>query len=139
MRARRAIACLCLLGVGACGGREDHVNGERPPSSINVTAAIIDGRILVSPRRFGAGPIRLIVTNQTDSARAVRFETDAVGGGRPAITQTTAPIAPSATATLELDVRRGRYAIATADGDVAPAKVTVGAPRPSAQGDLLLP
>ena len=62
-----AVALAGLLGLPACGEGEDHVNRERPAASINVTAAIIDGRVIVSPRRFGAGPIRLLVTNQTGS------------------------------------------------------------------------
>lgn len=143
MRARRAICCAFalagLLGLPACGEEEDHANRERPAASISVTAAIIDGRVEVSPRRFGAGPIRLIVTNQTASAQALTFETDEVGGGTGGITQTTEPIIPSGTATLEVDVREGDYAISTDDGGIRPATVKVGKPRPSAQNDLLLP
>jgi hypothetical protein len=143
MRVRRAICCAFglagLLGLPACGEQEDHVNHERPPASINVTAAIIDGRIHVSPERFGAGPIRLIVTNQTKSAQALTFETDEVGGDSGGITQTTAPIDPSGTTTLEADVREGEYAVSTADAAIEPAHVQVGAPRPSAQNQLLLP
>jgi hypothetical protein len=143
MRARRATGCAAalagLLGLPACGEEEDHVNRERPPASINVTAAVIDGRINVSPSRFGAGPIRLIVTNQTGSAQKITFETDEVGGSS-GVTQTTAPINPSGTATLEVDdVREGDYAISAAGSDIEPASVKVGAPRPSAQSDLLQP
>jgi hypothetical protein len=143
MRARRAIcsafALAGLLGLPACGEEEDHANRERPAETVSVTAAIMDGRVLVSPRSFGAGPIRLIVTNQTASAQALTFETDEVGGATGGITQTTEPIIPSGTATLEVDVREGDYAISTDDGGIKPAKVKVGRPRPSAQNELLLP
>ena len=144
MRARRAtswaLAVAGLLGLAACGEEDDHVNRERPAASITVTAAVIDGRINVSPRSFGAGPIRLIVTNQTDAALKITFETDEVGGNSPGVTRTTAPIGPSATATLEVDdVREGDYAISAADGDIEPVSVKVGAPRPSAQNELLQP
>ena len=138
MRARRAIACaLALSGaLAGCGQDEDHVNDERPASSINVTAAIIDGRINVSPEQFGAGPIRLIVTNQTDSEQAVTFAT---GGSDSGITETSDPIIPSGTTTLEVDVTEGDYEITTEGGGIRPAGVTVGAARPSAQDQLLLP
>jgi hypothetical protein len=140
MRARRSSACALALagaaGLAACGQEEDHVNRERPASTINVTAAIIDGRINVSPESFGAGPIRLIVTNQTDAAQAVTFET---GGDSPGITETSEPINPSGTATMEVEPREGDYAISADDGAIKPASVTVGAPRPSAQDQLLQP
>jgi hypothetical protein len=126
MRAPLALSCALALAA-------------RPAASINVTAAIIGGRVEVSPERFGAGPIRLIVTNQTQSAQALTFETDEVGGDNPGITRKTAPIDPSGTATLEVDVRRGDYAISTEDGGIQPATVKVGAPRPSSQNELLLP
>lgn len=139
---RRAIGCALALaglaGLAACGD-EDRVNGERPAASVNVTAAIIDGRINVSPDSVGAGPISLIVTNQTASAQALTFETDEVGGDNPGMTETTEPINPSGTATLEVDVREGDYAISAEDADIRPATVKVGAPRPSAQDELLLP
>jgi hypothetical protein len=143
MRARRATCCALALtglaGLAACGDVEDHANRPRPAASINLTAAIIDGRINVSPDSLGAGPVRLIVTNQTESAQELTFETDEVGGASGGITESTKPINPSGTATLEVDVREGEYALSAADDAIRPAAVKVGAPRPSAQDQLLLP
>jgi hypothetical protein len=116
----RATACALagLIGLAACGDDDDHANRARPASSINVTAAIIDGRIHVSPERFGAGPIRLIVTNQTDRTQAVTLET---AGDSPGITRSSGPIDPSSTATLEADVQQGEYAVSTDDDAIPPA------------------
>src|SRR5215218_2052700 len=100
MRIRCALALAAALGIAGCG-EEDPANRDRPAASINVTAAISDGAIHVSPRRFGAGPIRLIVSNQMPSAQQLTFQT---GGDAPGITQTTAPIDPHGAATLEVDV-----------------------------------
>jgi hypothetical protein len=137
MRIRCALAVAAAAGVAGCGEDDDHANRDRPATTINVTAAITDGRVHVSPRSFGAGPIRLIVSNQMPSAQAVTFET---GGDAAGVTETTEPIGPNGTATLEIhDVTEGDYAIATDDGEVRPATVQVGAPRPSAQDQLLLP
>jgi hypothetical protein len=136
---RRRTACALALGsslgLPACGG-PDHENRERPPASITVTAAIGEERIRVSPRRFGAGPIRLVISNQTASAQELTFETT---GDEAGLTETTAPINPSGTATLELDVTQGAYSMMTADDGVRPAAVSVGAPRESAQNELMLP
>ena len=136
MRMRCALVVAATVGVAGCGGDDDHANRERPPAAINVTAAIADGRVHVSPRSFGAGPIRLIVSNQMPSAQAVTLET---GGGESGVTQTTEPITPARTGTLEVDVPEGDYEISTDDRKVEPAAVTVGAARPSAQNELLLP
>jgi hypothetical protein len=140
MRIGRVTGCALALGVLAiagCGGGHDRVNRPRPAASISVTAAIAGGRIHVSPGRFGAGPIRLIVSNQTASAQAVTFETD--GSAAPGITQTTAPISPAGTTTIEVDVQQGRYELKAADAGIRPAAVSVGTARPSAQSELLQP
>jgi hypothetical protein len=136
MRMRWALVVAAAAGIAGCGDDDDHANRERPPAAINVTAAISDGRIHVSPRSFGAGPIRLIVSNQTTSAQAVTLET---GGGGSGITGTTGPITPAGTGTLAVDVPEGDYELSTDDRKVEPATVQVGAPRPSSQNDLLLP
>jgi hypothetical protein len=136
MRMRCALAVATAVGVAGCGGGEDRDNRERPPAPINVTAAIAGGRIHVSPRSFGAGPIRLIVSNQTTSAQALTLET---GGGESGVTGTTGPITPAGTGTLEVDVRAGDYELSTDDRKVEPAAVKVGAGRSSAQNELLLP
>jgi hypothetical protein len=136
MRIRCALAFAAAVGIAGCGEDEEHANRERPPTTINVTAAIADGQVHVSPRRFGAGPIRVIVSNQMPSAQALTFET---GGDASGVTQTTEPIVPNGTATLEVDVTEGDYEVLTDDDKVQPAAVKVGAPRPSAQNELLLP
>ena len=135
MRIRCALGVAAAIGIAGCGD-EDHANRQRPAASINVTAAIAEGRVHVSPRTFGAGPIRLIVSNQMPSAQAVTFET---GGDASGITATSAPITPAGTGTLEVDVPEGRYEVSTDDRRVRPATVRVGAARASAQNDLLEP
>jgi hypothetical protein len=135
MRIRCALAVAAAAGIAGCGD-EDHANRERPPATINVTAAIADGRIHVSPREFGAGPIRLLVSNQTASAQEVTFETAGDASGS---TQTSAPIGPQGAGTLEIDTTEGEYELSTGDGGIRPVAVKVGAPRPSAQNELLQP
>jgi hypothetical protein len=142
LRAVRSRPFLCwalaLAFTGCAADERERSERERPPSPIVVTAAVIDGRVHVSPRSFGAGPIRLIVTNQTGRAHAVTLETEDVREG-PGITRSTRPIEPRDTATLAVDVPRGAYLLHTASRKIAPARLSVGAKRPSAQSDLLLP
>ena len=129
-----ALALAAALALTACGAQ--HENRDRPPAPITITAAIREQRVKVSPHTFGAGPIRIIISNQTGSAQELTVETAGKASG---VTRTTAPIIPDGTATLELDLTEGDYAVSTGDDGVAPAAVQVGAPRPSSQNDLLLP
>jgi hypothetical protein len=130
-------ALAVVASISGCGSENTAYHNEpRPPSPINVTAAITNQRIEVSPRAFGAGPIVLIISNQSSDAQAVTFETD---GGEAGIRQTTSAINPSGTAQLQIEVRQGRYSLSVEDHRIRPASVHVGKQRPSAQNDLLQP
>jgi hypothetical protein len=130
---------LALVGVAGCGGGGDYANKPRPPAPINVTAAISNARVSVSPQRFGAGPIVLIISNQSNSAQKVTFETDELGGSQPGNKFNTTPINPRGTATLKVNVRQGNWKLSASDGGIRAAAVSVGRERKSAQGDLLQP
>src|SRR3954451_9806050 len=98
-----AAALMVAIAAAGCGGDDGHPNESRPPSPINVSAAITEARVAVSPRRFGAGPIVLIVSNQTEQARSVTFETDEIDGSGPGVRETTSPINPAGTARIQLE------------------------------------
>lgn len=139
-------AALAALGVTAalvagCGGGDSgYKNSPRPASPIVVTASISDKRVSVSPRRFGAGPVSVIVTNQTSAAQKVTLETESgAASPAPGLRQRTAPISPQDTATLKLDVKPGRYRVHVDGGGIRAATVHVGKERASAQNDLLAP
>ena len=145
-RARRtsclAVAVAIGLGVpvSGCGGDDDgYANEPRPPAPITISARIGDDRVSVSPREFGAGPITLIVSNQTERAQELTLQTDEIGGDAPGIEQNSGPINPGDTASLKADLRTGTYRIGV-DGDgIQGARLSVGDERPSAQNELLQP
>jgi hypothetical protein len=145
LRYRRAVRRARLLALGAvaagavgCGER-GRVNAERPPASVNLTAAVLRDRVLLSPRAVGAGPIVLIVSNQSGRTRSVTLETQELGGTEAGIRASTGPIAPRGTGTLQVDARTGRYRVRVGGARIRPARLLVGRPRPSAQDELLLP
>lgn len=126
--------------IAGCGGEDDdYANNPRPPAPINVTAAITDRAISVSPSEFGAGPVVLIISNQTDAAQTVTLETNEIGGASAGVKQTTSPINPAGTATLKIDLSTGTYEVSAESASIDPAELTVGEPRESAQNDLLQP
>jgi len=66
-------------GGGYSGGGSSYKNNLRPPAPLNITASVSNAGIAVSPGAFGAGPIVLIVTNQTGASQEVTFESDELG------------------------------------------------------------
>jgi hypothetical protein len=143
---RQAAVAACALAaavaLGACGGaNHKYANAERPASPIVISASIDDTSVQVSPKRFGAGPITLIISNQSTSSQQVTLETATQPGddgpGEKAIE--TGPISPRETASVKGDVKQGTYALRVGGDGVRAAKITVGKPRPSAQNDLLQP
>ena len=134
-----AVSAAGVLGaLAGCGGEADYANKPRPAAPINVTAAISDKRISISPKKFGAGPVVFIVSNQTGDERTLTLQTEELGGDKPGIKRSSDPIAPRGTGTLKADVREGSYAISVGDG-LSPASLEVGPARKSAQDELLAP
>jgi hypothetical protein len=133
------LAGAVLLAAGCGDDDPGSTSGERPPVPIIITASISTEHVSVSPRRFGAGPITLIVSNQTGASQRVTLESDDTPGAGPGVRQQTAPINPRDTARLEADVQPGRYRVAVEGGGIDAATVSVGARRESAQNQVLLP
>ena len=144
-RQRRALVvatagAIAALAIAGCGGDDErYADRPRPPAPINIVASISNDGITVSPRRFGAGPITVLVTNQTGAAQRLTLESvDRIGEG-PGIAQETSPINPRDTARLSADVRPGRYRLQVDAGDIRGARLTVGPRRPTSQNELLMP
>jgi hypothetical protein len=137
MRARPIVLAVLLPALAAgCGDESTHANDDRPASAINVTASIVDGELNVAPRRFGAGPVRFLVTNQGTEAVRLTFETSGSAAGR---TARSPSIAPDSVATLQADPEQGEYELRASDRRIEPVAITVGAPRASGQDELLQP
>ena len=137
-RQRRMLtaAALAVLAASGCGGGAARPNEDRPPVPITVTASVSPDRVSVSPRRFGAGPVSLVVANLTDTAQRVTLETAGAAAG---IRTRSGPIDPRDTAELRADLRTGRYTVRVTGGGIRAATLRVAGRRPSAQNDLLQP
>ena len=132
-----ALAAVSTFGLAACGGDDDdYANTPRPPAPIVLTAAISAKEVSISPAKFGAGPVSLIITNLTDSPQEVTFESDGSSAG---FTQSTSPINPRDTATLKADVPEGDAVVKVSSDGIKQASVAVGPKRESAQNELLQP
>ncbi|MBA2348443.1 MAG: hypothetical protein H0V81_09120 [Solirubrobacterales bacterium] len=125
-----------VLVAAGCGESESYSNDPRPPSPIVLTASINKDAVSVSPTSFGAGPVSLVITNQTSAAQEITFGTS---GGSAGFEQQTGPINPGDTATLKAVVPRGSATVKVQSDGIDPAELKIGAERASAQNELLQP
>lgn len=121
--------------LAGCGSTSHYANAPRPPELLNLTAAVANGRVVVSPNRIGAGPVAVIVANETQAPQQVTLSSAQPG----VLREQTAPINPGGTATLRAVIQPGRYSVATQDSTIRGATIHVGAKRASTQNTLLLP
>ncbi len=126
------------LGAVGCGG-EDFANAPRPPSAVDLSAVITEEAVSISPRREGAGPIRMTISNQTDRAHTITLEGEDV-------IERTAPIQPQDTATIQKTLTSGTYEVRAGssravdiEDQVRPATLTIGTERQGSDRELLLP
>jgi len=129
------MAATALFAAG-CGGERSYLNDERLPAQIILTATISPDEVSVSPERFGAGSVSLVIANQTAAAQQITFETTGGDGG---FKQQTGPINPGDTATLKADVTEGEVTVRVQGDGIDPAVLTVGAARAGARDELLQP
>lgn len=138
MRMLGALSAATLLA--ACGSSDSYDNASRPPSPVNLAVSVTGDQVRISPERVGAGPVVLLVSNQSNRSRDLTLS-GAQGAGGSCVTAETSsgPIAPQGVARLPVDLVQGTCEVGVADGGARPARLTVGAPRRSAQDDLLQP
>ena len=123
--------------VAGCGGGDKFKNEARPPTPVQLTGVITDRGVTISPKRVGAGPVILTVSNQTDTAHTITLE----GNDKK---DTVGPVNPLGTAKLQQTLEEGNYTVkvgskqATANF-IPPGELTVGPSRPSSSDELLLP
>jgi hypothetical protein len=118
--------------MSSCGG-DDNRKANRPPVPINISVQLGARKVSVSPAKFGAGPITLLVANQSGASQTVTID-------GPRVRQSIGPINPQDTATLKVTVGSGDYTVSTDEtARLRPARLRVGPKRPSGQNTLLLP
>jgi hypothetical protein len=134
IRALAAVAAV-LLGVvaGGCGSDDEARSDERPPVPLNISINLDEEGITASPDKFGAGPITMLVSNQSGASQTLTID-------GPRLRRSVGPINPQDTATVRLRVQPGEHTVSAGESaGLREATLAVGPERPSAQNDLLLP
>jgi hypothetical protein len=134
---------LAAFVLSACG-EDDFANEPRPAAPLDLSGVITEQRVTVSPSDPGAGPILLTISNQTEMSHRVTLEGEGDDGTE--ISETTGPINPLDTATIQQSLPEGEYSVtANSDGasgtvgGIRPDRLVVGPGRGSASDELQLP
>lgn len=135
MRGRSAVA-LAALATGAvlaagCGS-EDFPNEPRPAAPVELSALVDDGKVLMAPREVGAGLATVTISNQADDDVVLSFD-------GPGEDRETSQIPAGGVSSIKLALEQGDYVVEPDVSTIASGNLAVGAPRESAQNELLLP
>ncbi len=130
-------AVVGMLFLSGCGDDDEFENEPRPPIPVQLSGVITDSKVSVDPDELGAGPIVLIVSNQTDEAHTVTLEGP---NGR----EEVGPINPQDTGRIQYNLDQGTYEVRAGsdeatEREIEPARLQVGPKRPSSSDDVLLP
>lgn len=153
-------AAASAVGLAACAEDGDYRNCLRPPSTVYLDATITERSVSLSLTELGAGPVVLIVINQSGASQVATLEADELASGpgprktsttsaegcppaqelRTGLRQSTGPINPKDTAELKVVVREDTiYTLKTDDDAISPARLQVNEERESAQNKVLQP
>jgi hypothetical protein len=145
MRGRRrtrvaALSSLLVLGLLAagCGGGSDFKDQPRPAVPVQLNGVITDGRVSISPDKVGAGPVVILVSNQTQASHTLTLDGGSIAPVR------TSPISPLDTGQIQETLEPGTYTVKAGSEEavakeIAPAHLVIGKARPSSNDQLELP
>lgn len=136
MRAATAALTLAAFGFVACG-EDDFANDPRPATAIELTGVIHTEKVTVSPRKLGAGPVTITVSNQTDDPHTIALVGDRTKAE-------IGPINPLDTGTIQKTLEPGVYEIKAGSTkavtrEIKPAELEIGKERKSSADQVELP
>jgi hypothetical protein len=123
-----ALLATAAFTAAGCGGGTQFKNDPRPPAPVQLT---------VSPDRVGAGPVILLISNQTQQAHTITL--DGVD-----TTDTVGPVNPLDSAKIQQTLKQGRYTVKAGSTqavarEIKPATLSVGPQRRDSSNQVLLP
>ena len=134
-----ALLATAAFTAAGCGGPSEFKNKARPAAPVQLTGVIKDDKLTVSPNKVGAGPLILLISNQTRQAHFVILDFPGTTND-----PTVGPINPLDNAKLQDDLEEGSYMVRAGSNaaparEIKPATLTVGPPRQDSSSKVLLP
>jgi hypothetical protein len=134
-------AAMFLLAVAsgtlAACGEEDFANRPRPPVPFELTGVVQEDKVTISPRRVGAGPVVITISNQTGAAHTITLEGES-------IRERVGPVQPLDTVTIQKSLQPGSYEVKAGSvravaREIVPAELTVRKSRGTSSNEVLQP
>ena len=131
-----AVALAATIAAGC--GEDDFENEPRPPVTMDLTGVIQEDKLTISPsRNIGAGPFRILISNQTDAEHTITLE----GGS---IVEKVGPVAPLGTEEIQRTLPPGSYEVSAGSAravrqEIQPAVLDIGEERENSNSEVLLP
>jgi hypothetical protein len=138
VRGVATFAVVLAAAIAAGCGEDDFENEPRPPVTMELTGVIQEDKLTISPsRNIGAGPFKILISNQTDAEHTITLE----GGS---IVEKVGPVAPLGTEQIQRTLPPGSYEVRAGSKravrqEIQPAVLDIGEERKSSNNELLLP
>jgi hypothetical protein len=133
------VGVLAIPALDGCGGGSDFKDNPRPAVPIQLSGVITDKAVSVEPTKVGAGPVVILISNQSVRAHTVTLE-----GGPHNIVEQVGPINPLDAGRIQQTLDPGTYTVTAGSEpasatEIKPAKLHIGPARKSSSGTVLLP
>lgn len=124
-------AALIALAIAGCAGNESYENRPKAPAVLTVSVIVGEDEIQMSPRGWGAGPVRFIAVNQTGTRQIVSFDSDRL--------ERDVPVGSGQSANFKMTTAPGPFSISASNVAANALDFEVGPERETAQNDLTQP
>jgi hypothetical protein len=124
-------AALMALAAAGCAGNESYQNIPKAPAVLTVSVIVAEDEIQMSPRQWGAGPVRFITVNQTGTRQIVSFDSERI--------ERDVPVGAGQSANFKLTTEPGSFTISASNVAASELSFEVGPMRESAQNDMTQP
>lgn len=133
-----ALVAATAILAGCGGSGKDFADQPRPPATVLLTGVITDSGVTVEPNRVGAGPVEIIVSNQTQQSHTLTLD------GANIAPINTPPISPEDTGQIKQTLDPGTYTVKAGSTHAVKkglqaAKLIIGKARPDSNQQVGLP
>jgi hypothetical protein len=133
-----ASAAVIAALLAGCGGGKDFADKPRPAAPVQLNGVITKDGVQISPAHIGAGPVQILVSNQTNAPHTLELN------GSKTAALTTAPIGAGNTGQIQTTLEQGVYTVKAGSAqavvkELKPAHLVIGPERTDSNNQVGLP